>query len=113
MPRFLRGAYLALTAWQLVWFALLPPPTGAQLPWLAAVAITPLLLTLRGVLALRPRTLGWIPYLLIPYFLVAVTEAWSNPPQRLPALVQLVLVTSCVVAIGSLNRSPTQRRKAP
>jgi uncharacterized membrane protein len=104
MPTLLRVAYPALAAWQLVWFLILPAPLGARIPWLAVLAVTPLLLTLRGVISLDVRRIEWASYLLLAYLVVGLVEAWSNPPQRLAAIVQVALVCSCLAAIVMLNR---------
>lgn len=104
MPLVLRSAYLALTAWQIIWFVLLPTPLGPRLAVLGLVAAAPLLLAMRTVMVLNRRGINWVSYLLIPYFLVGVMEAWSNPPQRMAAMVQITLTCACLAAIGLINR---------
>lgn len=111
MESLLRGAYLALIAWQLIWHSLLPAPLGAGLIWVGLLAMAPLLLTLRGVLRVDHRGINWASYLLLPYFLVAVMEAWSNAPQQVPALVQLGLVCCCLACIGLINRRRSRRAR--
>jgi len=100
-------AYLALLFLQLVWHALLPTPLGAESWWLALVATVPLLLPLGGVLKGNIRSMTWGGYLLVLYLVVGIMEAWSNPPQRLPALLQTVLVTFCIY---SMLRFSSERR---
>lgn len=104
MSLLLRLSYLATAAWQIIWHGLLPSPLGAQLPWLAILALAPLLLPLRGLIALQTRAVTWASYLLLLYFIVAIMEAWSNPQQRMAALVQAVLVTSCLISIALVTR---------
>jgi uncharacterized membrane protein len=100
-------AYLALLFLQPVWHALLPTPLGAESWWLALVATIPLVLPLRGVLKGSIRSMTWAGYLLVFYLVVGVMEAWSNPPQRLPALLQTALVTFCIY---SMLRFSSERR---
>ncbi len=100
-------AYLALLILQPVWHALVPTPLGAESWWLALVATLPLLLPLRGVLKGNIRSMTWGGYLLVFYLIVGIMEAWSNPPQRLPALLQTVLVTFCIY---SMLRFSSERR---
>jgi len=107
-PALLRSAYLALCAWQVVWHALLPAPLGARQVWLGLFALLPLLLPLRGLLHLQPRALPWAGFLLVPYFLIGVTETWSNPLQAGPAGVQLALSVACFGLIALVSR---QRRE--
>jgi uncharacterized membrane protein len=94
---------------QPVWHALLPAPWGTGSWWLAAVTTAPLLLPLRGVLRGSLRSMTWAGYLLMLYLLIGVTEAWSNPPQRLPALLQSLLVCGFVGSLlwfsGSARRA--------
>ena len=100
-------AYLALLFLQPVWHALLPTPLGAESWWLALVATVPLLFPLRGILKGSIRSMTWGGYLLVLYLVVGIMEAWSNPPQRLPALLQTALVTFCIY---SMLRFSSERR---
>ena len=105
----LAGAfYIALIVLQPVWHGLLPPPAGAGNWLLAALATAPLLLPLKGVLAGSLRSMTWAGYLVMLYLAIGIMEAWSNPPQRVPALVQTGLVIAFVAAVlvfsGSLRR---------
>ena len=94
-----RGTWLGLAALQLVWLALLP--AGPRSILLAAVAVAPLLLPLAGVWRGSLRSMTWAGYLSMLYLVIGVMEAWANPLQRLPALLQILLV---VVFVGSVLR---------
>jgi uncharacterized membrane protein len=65
---------------------------GAGSWLLTAVATLPLLLPLNGVWHGSLRSMTWAGYLLMLYLVIGVMEAWANPPQRLPALLQIGLV---------------------
>lgn len=67
---------------------------------LAALATLPLLLPLRGVVLGNLRAMTWGGFLAVPYFIVGVTEAWSNPGMRLAALVQALLSLGYVLALA-------------
>ena len=75
---------------------------------LALVAAAPLLLPLKGLLQGSLRSMTWAGYLVMLYLVIGITEAWSNPAQRIPALLQTLLV---VVFVGSLLIF--SRRKQP
>jgi uncharacterized membrane protein len=103
--RWLQASYLALIALQPGWHALWP---GGAHSWvLAAVCATPLLLPLRGVLMGSLRSITWGGYLVMLYLLIGVTEAWSSPPQRIPALAQSLLVVAYVAAALAFSRRET------
>lgn len=93
------ASYLALILLQPLWHGLLPPAMGNANWLLAIIATAPLLLPLNGVLTGSLRSMTWAGYLVMLYFIIGVMEAWSNPPQRIPALSQVLLV---IVFIGSL-----------
>lgn len=97
--RLLTWSYLALILLQPCWHALLPSPLGAGNWILAGVATLPLLLPLKGLLAGSLRSMTWAGYLVMLYLVIGIMEAWSNPPQRIPALLQTGLV---VVFVGSV-----------
>ncbi len=92
-------AYLALLILQPTWHALAPTPLGAESWWLALVATGPLLFPLKGILKGSIRSMTWGGYLLVFYLAIGIMELWSNPPQRLPALLQTALVTFCIYSM--------------
>ena len=93
------AAYLALLGWQPLWLWLLPAPAGPRNGWLALVALLPLLVLLKGILGGRPRALAWGGFLAVGYFVVGVTEAWSNPPMRPAASFQVLLSLAYVLLL--------------
>jgi uncharacterized membrane protein len=97
--RIAAASYLSVLLLQPAWHALLPAPHGAGSLLLATAATIPLLIPLKGVLRGSLRSLTWAGYLLMLYLVIGVTEAWSNPPQRIPALLQSLFV---VVYVGSV-----------
>jgi len=99
------ATYVGTLAWQAIWHGLLPPPYGANNAWLAVIACLPLLIPLRGLLRMNYRSMIWAGLLLLLYFAIGVMEAWSSPPQRLPALVQVILPVFYLLAFRERNRS--------
>jgi uncharacterized membrane protein len=97
--------YLGVLAWQPIWHGLLPPPLGARNVWLAIFACLPLLIPLPGLSRKRYRSMIWAGLLLMLYFTIGVMEIWSNPPQRLPALVQVLLAVFYLFAFRKRNRA--------
>jgi len=103
-----RGAWLGLIVLQVTWLALLPAPYGPRNGLLAAIAVAPLVLPLAGVWRGSLRSMTWAGYLSMLYLVIGVTEAWANPPQRLPALLQVLLVAAFVGGALRLSRRPTR-----
>mgnify|MGYP001824685246 FL=1 len=100
----LKAAYLGLILLQPLWHAILPSPHGAGSWLLAGVATAPLLLPLKGLLADSLRSMTWAGYLVMLYLVIGIMEAWSNPPQRIPALAQTALVVVFVASLLNFSR---------
>ena len=99
------ATYLGMLAWQLIWHGLLPPPWGSRNLWMGLIACLPLLIPLLGLARQHYRSMIWAGLLLMLYFTIGVMEAWSNPPQRLPALVQVSLAVIYLLAFKKRNQS--------
>jgi len=99
------AAYVCTLVWQVIWHALLPPPYGARNAWFAIIACLPLLIPLRGLIRMNYRSMIWAGLLLMLYFALGIMEAWSNPLQRLPALVQVFFPAFYLLAFRERNRS--------
>lgn len=72
--------------------------------WLGVIAALPLLLPLKGICLGSLRSMTWAGYLLMLYFAIGVMEAWSNPAQRFPAVIQISLVVICFYSIFRFSR---------
>jgi len=101
-----RASYVTLIVLQTAWHAVLPAPAGNDSWLLAGTATLPLLLPALGVWRGSLRSMTWAGYLVMLYFVIGVMEAWANPAQRLPALLQVLLVAVFVgsVLVYSRNR---------
>ena len=97
-------SYIGVILLQIVWHAVLPPPAGNRLVWLAVLAALPLLVPLRGIWKKQIRSMTWGGYLLVFYLVVGIMEAWSNPQQRIPASVQVVLILLFVIFLVLFTR---------
>lgn len=98
------ATYFGTLVWQIVWHALLPQPLGAQNFWLAGLACLPLLIPVIGLCRLNYRSMIWAGLLLMLYFTIGVMEMWVNPPQRIPAFVQVLLTSFYLYAFKKRNR---------
>jgi len=102
--RYMLAAYFGTLAWQVIWHGLLPQPYGAQNISLATLACIPLLIPVLGLARSNYRSMIWAGLLLMLYFTIGIMEMWSNPPQRLPALVQVILASFYLFAFKKRNR---------
>ena len=94
-----------LAALQLAWHGIATPPLGNQNWLLATIAVLPLLLFARTALHGGARGRFWGMFLIMLYFIVAVTETWSNDSQRLFAIIQLILCLAYFAGLVWLSRS--------
>ncbi|WP_070967163.1 DUF2069 domain-containing protein [Vibrio sonorensis] len=87
-------ANLGLLAWVALWQLKLSPHPHLS-PYALAIAWSiPLLLPLPGILAGKPYTHAWANFVLMLYFLHALTLLWVDGGERWLALVELVLTTA-------------------
>ena len=98
-------AYFGTLGWQIIWHALIPQPYGAQNLWLTVLACVPLLIPVVGLSRGNYRSMIWAGLLLALYFTIGIMEMWVNPPQRLPALVQVLLAILYLFAFKKRNNS--------
>lgn len=84
-------SHLGLIGFIMLWMAWLSPselfPVGLTL----IVMISPLLLTLRGVLHGRMRPMAWTIFLSFPYFAHGVGEWIANPAESLYGMIEMLL----------------------
>jgi uncharacterized membrane protein len=85
------ASYLGLLLLVPYWHAWLHPSAYFPTALVLLVTAVPLLLPLRGLLRERIRAHVWASLLMPLYFMHGLVEALVNPPQRIPALLEVVL----------------------
>lgn len=108
----IRLCWAGLLLWQLSWHALIPEPAGNSNWILALVAVIPLLPLTPGVMKNQHKSLAWGMFLVMLYFIVGVMETWSNPPQRLPAITQIILTCGFFLGLVLFNRPVREQAQA-
>jgi uncharacterized membrane protein len=83
--------FFGLFALLMLWNTVLAPSTRFPVALVLLVAITPLLLPMRGLLDRNPRSCSWAAYVSLIYFLHGTTEAYVNADERLYALLEVML----------------------
>ncbi len=91
------AGFFGLLAWVLLWHLWLSPHPDLA-PWLLPVIWTvPLLFPLKGIVQGNPYTHAWGNFVLMPYFLHALTLITTDEGERWLAVVELVLTTLAFV----------------
>ena len=89
--------FFGLLAWVLLWHLWLSPHPDLN-PWLLPVIWTvPLLFPLKGIVQGNPYTHAWGNFVLMPYFLHALTLITTDEGERWLAVVELVFTTLAFV----------------
>lgn len=105
--------YVAIFFLQPIWHGLLPAPMGNQSLGLTLLSSSPLVIPLGGILLRNMRSMIWGGYLVVLYFIVGVMEAWSNPPQRVLALLQVGLTLLYVLLLVNITRAARGQSHRP
>lgn len=74
----------------MLWHTLLMPPTQFPVALVLLITVTPLLLPTRGLLNANRRSCAWAAYLSLLYFSHGAIEIYSNPNERIYALLELI-----------------------
>lgn len=77
------SGYLSLLALILVWNTVIAPPDWFPVAGILIVLLVPLLFPLRGLLHGRRYTYAWSSMLSLAYFIIGVSDAYSDPVDRL------------------------------
>ncbi len=94
----------------MLWNTLLAPSTLFPVALVLLMAITPLLLPMRGLLAGKPKSCAWAAYISMIYFVHGCIETYSNPDERYYAALEvtfsLMLFLGAVGYIRWGNKTP-------
>ncbi|PSU43813.1 DUF2069 domain-containing protein [Photobacterium frigidiphilum] len=91
-------ANLSLILWVGLWQSTISPHPHLNNYVIAVMWIIPMLLPLKGILEGKPYTHAWANFILMFYFLHALTILWIDDGERWLALVELVIASSAFVA---------------
>jgi uncharacterized membrane protein len=91
--------FFGLFALLMLWNTVLAPSTHFPVALVLLVAVTPLLLPMRGLLDRNPRSCAWAAYVSLIYFLHGTAEAYVNADERLYASLEVMF--SLMLFFGS------------
>jgi uncharacterized membrane protein len=98
-------AWAALVLLQLAWHGVMFPPTQLSMLLVLGITVVPLLLPAFSLPDKR-RALLWVGILSLFYFCHGIAEAWSSPPERVPALLEIGLTLLLIGTLGAGVRRP-------
>ena len=106
--------FFGLLAWVIIWHLFLSPHPDLN-PWLLPVIWTvPLLFPLKGIVQGNPYTHAWGNFVLMPYFVHALTLITTDEGERWLAVVELVFATLAFVGtIYYARLRGRERARAP
>lgn len=91
--------FFGLFALLMLWNTVLAPSTHFPVALVLLVAVTPLLLPMRGLLDRKPRSCAWAAYISLIYFLHGSSEMYANADERWYAAFEVML--SLMLFFGS------------
>lgn len=91
--------FFGLFALLMLWNTVLAPSGRLPVALVLLIAVTPLLLPMRGLLDRNPRSCAWAAYVSLIYFLHGTAEAYANADERLYAVLEVML--SLMLFFGS------------
>ncbi|MBX3689561.1 DUF2069 domain-containing protein [Dokdonella sp.] len=112
----MNGERLAVTAWaalialQPAWYLWLAVPANGRALLALALVLPPLLLPLLALRRGLGRALVWIGIVALFYFCHGVVAAWVVPAARIPALIEVMLCTALILALGLRTRALKRAR---
>ncbi len=91
-------AYLSLIAWVIAWHGFLSPHPQVNYIGVTIGWVFPLLFPLKGIIKANPYTHAWANFILMLYFLHALTILWTDPSERLFAAIELLITSIAFTA---------------
>lgn len=92
------ASYLTLAVWVVAWQIWLAPHPQISSLGLAVVWFFPLLFALPGIIKGKPYTHAWANFVLMLYFLHALTMLYLDDGERLLAVVELLITSMSFIS---------------
>ena len=99
-------SHIALLVWVGLWQGILSPHEHINVWWLTVIWCLPLCLPLKGMMAGKPYTHAWANFILMLYFLHALTTLYCYPNE-----VYLVAVELCLASLSFVGNTCFARAK--
>lgn len=83
--------HVGLLAWMSIWYLGLSTAQDYSLTFVIVIYLLPLLLPLYGIIQAKPYTHAWSCFVVLWYFLHAITVMYAEPDYLIHAVIELVL----------------------
>lgn len=97
-------SHLGLLAWMAIWYFALPMTAEYSVLFKVLIYLLPLLLPLPGILKGKPYTHAWASFIVLLYFLHAITVLYAEPSQIPYAAIELVLAIGMFIGCSTFAR---------
>jgi uncharacterized membrane protein len=97
-------SHIGLVAWMSIWYFGFKTSSEYSIAFVFALYILPLLLPLKGVIQAKPYTHAWACFIVLWYFLHAITVIYAEPSYLWFAIIELVLASAMFVGCSVFAR---------
>lgn len=91
-------SHILLIVWMIIWYFGIGSSAEYSTLFVFLLYILPLLLPLPGLIKAKPYTHAWCSFILLLYFLHAITVLYAEPSQVVYAAIELTL--ACIAFVG-------------
>jgi uncharacterized membrane protein len=95
------ASFFGLFGLLMLWNTVFSPSTSFPVALILLIAVTPLLLPMRGLLNRNRKSCAWAAYISLIYFIHGCVEAYANTDERLFAVLEVLL--SLLLFFGTLG----------
>ena len=97
-------SHLLLLTWLAVWYLALNTKQEYSLAFIFILYLLPLILPLYGIIRAKPYTHAWSCFIVLWYFMHAITTMYSEPEYIFHAALELILASAMFVGCSMFAR---------
>jgi uncharacterized membrane protein len=96
--------HIGLLIWMLIWYLGLTNAREYSISFIFVMYLLPLLFPLHGIIKAKPYTHAWSCFVVLWYFMHAVTTMYVEPAYLLHAIIEMIFVISMFVGCAMYAR---------
>jgi uncharacterized membrane protein len=97
-------SHIALLVWMSIWYLALDTKADYSIIFILLFYILPLLFPLKGILEAKPYTHAWACFIVLLYFLHAITVIYAEPAYVWHASLELLLASGMFIGCSVFAR---------